>query len=296
MNFIVGYSPHTDETCGIELGCLLARSAGRSVEALTVVPRGWPTAGAGDTDRDFKLWAAQEGARCASEAERILAQHPDVPSSARWASGRSVPQTLLEHAERVEASLVVLGSGRSGPYGAITLTSKTERVLHSSPVPVAVAPRGFRAPSPARVARASIAFRGDDPTWTLLERAAALCTAIGVSLRVVTFAVRGRAMYPTHGVTGAEEMVLKQWIAQAEKAQAEAVEYLYSQGLDSSQVSAEVAVGTSWGAAFDQLDWGPEDVLVVGSSASSGVISRVFLGSSASKIVRKSPVPVLVVP
>jgi nucleotide-binding universal stress UspA family protein len=34
---------------------------------------------------------------------------------------------------------------------------------------------------------------------------------------------------------------------------------------------------------------------VVGSSA-SGLVARVFLGSRASKIVRHSPVPVMVVP
>ena len=38
------------------------------------------------------------------------------------------------------------------------------------------------------------------------------------------------------------------------------------------------------------------DVLVVGSSSTSSLLQRVFLGSSAAKIVRNSPVPVLVVP
>ena len=40
---------------------------------------------------------------------------------------------------------------------------------------------------------------------------------------------------------------------------------------------------------------GRGDVLVVGSS-SIGPVARVFLGSRAAKIVRHSPVPVVVVP
>ena len=47
---------------------------------------------------------------------------------------------------------------------------------------------------------------------------------------------------------------------------------------------------------MDRLDWNRGDVLVVGSSSSSHLLTRVFLGSSAAKIVRNSPVPVIVVP
>jgi nucleotide-binding universal stress UspA family protein len=47
--------------------------------------------------------------------------------------------------------------------------------------------------------------------------------------------------------------------------------------------------------AMDQLEWEPGEVLVVGSSP-VGALARVFLGSRAIKIVRYSPVPVLVVP
>ncbi len=56
------------------------------------------------------------------------------------------------------------------------------------------------------------------------------------------------------------------------------------------------AVGSSWGRAMDRLEWHRGDVLVVGSSSTSSLLQRVFLGSSAAKIVRNSPVPVLVVP
>jgi nucleotide-binding universal stress UspA family protein len=53
--------------------------------------------------------------------------------------------------------------------------------------------------------------------------------------------------------------------------------------------------GESWDEALEDVEWEEGDVLVVGSS-SSGPIARVFLGSRASRIVRNSPVPVVVVP
>ena len=56
-----------------------------------------------------------------------------------------------------------------------------------------------------------------------------------------------------------------------------------------------VGQGESWDAALDDVEWRDGDVLVVGSST-IGPIARVFLGSRSSKIVRHSPVPVVVVP
>jgi nucleotide-binding universal stress UspA family protein len=56
-----------------------------------------------------------------------------------------------------------------------------------------------------------------------------------------------------------------------------------------------VGRGETWEEAMEDVDWEDGDVLVVGSS-SIGPVARVFLGSRATKIVRHSPVPVVVVP
>ena len=295
MTILLGFSPHQDDTGALELACQLARSDHDSVHAVTVVPQVWPTPVAGDTDRDFRRWAQEEGEHCAATARELLLEHADVPSEASWVSGRSVPQTLLDRAAELEASLIVVGSGDDGPHGRISLTSKTDRLLHSSDVPVAVAPRGYWAGPTARIERATLGFRGDDATWSLLDRVAGICGRIDASLRVVTFAVRSRTMRPSL-VSGSEEMVHTQWVAQATVEQADAVEHLRSQGFSDDRVSTVVAVGTSWGGAMDRLDWNRGDVLVVGSSSSSNLVSKVFLGSSAAKIVRSSPVPAIVVP
>ena len=56
-----------------------------------------------------------------------------------------------------------------------------------------------------------------------------------------------------------------------------------------------IGSGPTWAEAIDDVGWDPGDVLVVGSS-DLGPVARVFIGSRATKILRHSPVPVLVVP
>jgi nucleotide-binding universal stress UspA family protein len=55
-----------------------------------------------------------------------------------------------------------------------------------------------------------------------------------------------------------------------------------------------VGQGGSWGDALIDVPWGNGEVLAVGTSSSA--ISRFFLGSHASKIVRSAPVPVFLMP
>jgi nucleotide-binding universal stress UspA family protein len=294
MLHLVGFGPHKNDLGALDLACQLARSAGGSVHAVTVVPRGWPTAVAGDTDRDFTQWAAEEGATSAAAAADHLATHADVPGDATWIAARSVPQALLDRAAALGADMLVVGSGDHVPHGQIGITSKTDRLLHSSHVAIAIAPREYEAGPGSTVRRISVGFRGDDATWSLLDRVAESARTTGASLRVVTFAVRSRTMYPPQ-VSGAEEMVLAAWVEQAHAAQAQAAEHLRGLGFADEDVGRHVAVGRSWGGAMDGLDWDRGDLLVVGSS-STHRLSHVFLGSSAAKIVRHSVVPVVVLP
>lgn len=297
MTYLVGFSPHKDDHAAIELACMLARSdheVGADVEVLTVVPPGWPTPVAGDVDREFEAWVAAEGESSATEAAAMLAEHPDVDGRAVWIHGRSTPQTLLDEAERSGASLLVLGSDPHGAEGQITLTSKTDRLLHSSPVPVAIAPRGFRAPAPSRVTRVTIAYRGDEETSDLLEKVAPICMRVGALIRVVTFAVRGETMFPPR-ISGAEDMVAQQWREQASQALQRASRRLQELDVPTESIATATATGSSWAAAMSDVEWDEGDLLVVGSS-STHPLAQVFLGSSASKILRNSTVPVIVVP
>ena len=296
MTLIVGFSPGKDDWSSVELGATLARSAGSDLLVVTIVPTAWPTPVAGHTDREFEEWAEQQGAAAVAEAQAILAEDcPEVAAVCRWAPGRSVASALLQQAEEVAASMIVVGSGSTGSYGRVHPGATGDWLLHSSHIPVAVATQGWAASEHGRVRRVSCAFRGDERSHSTLERTAAICADIGASLRLVTFAVRGRTS-PTAGIgVHAEDMVLDRWVSQATAAQDEALKALAESGHAPAEVENVVATGRTWGAAVDRLDWDRDEVLVLGSSE-AGLIERIFLGSNASKIVRHSPVPVVVVP
>ena len=94
---------------------------------------------------------------------------------------RSAPAGLLEVAERREAAMIVVGTSGHPAIGSVTA-----RLLHGSPVPVALAPHAFRARPGARVERVTAAFGGSEG---LVDVAASLAARLRASLRIASFAV-----------------------------------------------------------------------------------------------------------
>lgn len=164
-------------------------------------------------------------------------------------------------------------------------------MLHSATVPVALAPRGYRPSSDARLGRVTCAFAGSTRSRTAFDAAAQLSHRHGVPLRLTSLVVRDRQMYPSDVGYDAERLVAEQWQRQAEEAQQQALAML-PEGV---RAEAGVVGGRDWEEALDSLPWEEGEILVVGSSR-LGPVARVFLGSNSTKILRHSPVPVLVIP
>ena len=70
---------------------------------------------------------------------------------------------------------------------------------------------------------------------------------------------------------------------------------LKSDGLVGDDVKLQVVTGNGWDQALDAAEWHDGELLAIGTSP-QGAIARVFIGSKGAKIVRHSPVPVLVLP
>jgi nucleotide-binding universal stress UspA family protein len=294
MTLVVGYAAAKGDAAPLHLGATLARSAGQDLRVVVVVPAPWPTPVARGSDREFETWARDQGERAVVATTELLAEIcPDVPASVAALPGKSEAATLIEEATRLGAEMIVVGSGSDGAWGTVVVSSTADRLLHSSPVPVAVATRGFRAAPDATVARATCAFRGDDASAQVLARTATICHQVGAALRVVTFGVRGKTMYPpeVHG----EDEILASYVEHTAALQTAAVAALGDVADVPADVETAVATGRSWAEALEDVPWERSDVLVVGSSAAS-LMQRLFLGSTATKIIRASPVPVVVVP
>ena len=58
---------------------------------------------------------------------------------------------------------------------------------------------------------------------------------------------------------------------------------------------SQVVTGNGWDQALDAVEWEDGDLLALGTT-SRRTIEGVFLGSHGAKIIRYSPVPVLVLP
>jgi nucleotide-binding universal stress UspA family protein len=290
MTVLVGHPPRPNDRSAISYGAMLARSQGMALHVVSVVPAPWPTLTAGNTDKEYAAWSSAQGAAAVAAAQTVLGEvAADLETTAESVAGRSVASALVERARGVGASLVVVGSSHTGAWDRVWIGSTGLRLLHSSPLPVAVSTRGFATHAVPRFARATCAYRADRESADVLRGVAEICVESGAALRVATFGVHGRTMYPPE-VRG-EDDVAAAFVEQARAAQATALTGLTAP----ADVDTVVSVGRDWGEAVTRLDWRHDDILVLGSGT-GGLLARVLLGSNAIRIVRHSPVPVVVVP
>jgi nucleotide-binding universal stress UspA family protein len=287
---VVGFAPDGRGRGVLHLSAMLARSAGDDLLVCAVVPAPWPPSPA-RVDAEYRAWLRGAADEALEQARARLPN--DIPAQHVVREARSTPAGLLEVAEEHDAGLVVAGSSAGGGVGHVSLGSTTARLLHSSPIPVALSPRGFRTRPGARIVRVTAAF--SEGAHDLVVAAAAVAGQVGATLRLASFAVRSRPPL-TAGIGSApERAVVQQWeqdILAAARATLEEVEHLAT---PPATLEAVIGHGESWEEALEDVEWDDGDVLVVGSS-SVGPIARVFLGSRSEKIVRHSPVPVVVVP
>jgi nucleotide-binding universal stress UspA family protein len=290
MTLLVAYAPDGRGRAVLHLSAMLARSAGDDLLVAAVVPTSWPPSPA-RVDAEYRQAVNRAAEDALAGARERLPE--DIPVTTVVHDARSTPAGLLELAEQHEATLIVAGSSAHGGDGTVTLGSATSRLLHSSPVPVALAPRGFRVGAGARVSRVTAAFggSGDD----LVVGAASVAARVGATLRLASFAVRPRAPYTISVGREADDSAIRDWVSDIEAAQHEALERVRELPAVPDECEAVVGRGESWEDALDDVEWENGDVLVVGSS-SIGPLARVFLGSRSAKIVQHAPVPVVVVP
>jgi len=273
----------------LSLGRMLARTGDVTLTVCVVVPRTWDYPSLARVDAEYAAFLNQHAEDAIAEAREFLGD--TVRAEYTSSSASSASEGLIATATESGAALVVLGSARYGPLGRITVGGIANEMLHTSPVPVALSSRGYRPSSGARLRRVTCAFSGSTQSRSAFDTAVQLSGRHGVPLRLTTFVVRDRQMYPSQVGYDAERLVVEQWRAQAAEAQEKALATLP----DDVAVETGIVEGRDWEEALDSLPWEEGEVLVVGSSR-LGPVARVFLGSNSTKIIRSSPVPVLVIP
>lgn len=292
MTVVVGYLAGKAGTSALNLGVEAARTLKTSLSVVTVVPKPWTTPSPARIDAEYAQYADKLAADSATQARQCVAALDDtLEVSFHKYAHRSAPGGLLQAVADLKAEALVLGSASDGSLGQVVVGSTADRLLHSSPVPLAICPRGYRGSKSHRLTRITAAYPGTADSLHVVERCAALAEQLQIPLRVITFAVRGRTMYPPEVGLDAETSILQSWAL----ASREALAALKTNGIVGDDVQLQVATGNGWDQALDAPDWDDGDLLAIGTSP-QGPIARVFLGSKGTKIVRHSPVPVLVLP
>ncbi|MFT3798794.1 universal stress protein [Microbacterium sp.] len=292
MTILVGYRADESGAAALSLATLLARSADTDLVVCAIVANAWPvdptnldTAYLDYLDRMAEQHLAQARARVTGEVRATFVAH----------HAGSVPKGLMAVAAEHDADMIVVGSSSAAAHGRLSLGATAERIAHSSSLPVAMAPRGFRAGPATTVRRVTVAYGGSTGGGELVQAAARVSARVGASLRLAAFAVRPTTPFAGIVVGGEDDLVVEQWARRATDAIQAELDAVRQLPEVPGELDAVLGQGLSWADAIDDAGWVEGDVLVIGSSR-GGPVARVFLGSRSSKILRNAPVPVVLVP
>lgn len=285
MTVLIGLTPSERGAGALALGAMAARSLHDDLVVASITARPWPEVfGA---DREFLDIQRAQAEAALQRAGASIGADLDVRYVVESAS--SVASGLVDVARGCDASVVVLGSSSQALDGLIGLGGIAHRVLQSLDAPLLIAPKQYHAAPDAQVRRVTVAFGRGDRDSGLLTSAAAQARRAGVQLRVACFAVRPMTAARGSIEPDVEDLVVEEWI---DSLRADIEPALVEAGIDPADTPVVVGAGGSWEQAIAALDWAPNELLAVGASTSG--VSRLLLGSHASKIVRNAPLPVLV--
>ncbi|HEY6645831.1 MAG TPA: universal stress protein [Mycobacterium sp.] len=284
MKLIVGYLATPGGADAMALGARLARTLGADVEACIILPpdRVLPTAGTGDYEAKLGEQAEKWLAEAIASVPDDLTAHSHVTFDDSFADG------LIRETARLEADVIVVGGSGGGLAGPYSLGSVVNELLHSAPVPVVVTPRGTRDSKVDRVREVTCAIGQRQGADLLLEKAVRFSKAAGTPLRLVSLV----ALDPIFGkLRGDEEAVRERALAHAQQV----LDTAKSSLPEDFPVTATAVDGSTVEEAVRKLEWHDGDLIMVGSSRLSAP-KRLFLGSTAAKMLRVLDVPMMVVP
>jgi nucleotide-binding universal stress UspA family protein len=289
VKILVGYAADSGGTEALAFGLQLARAGGGSLTVCTIVPETWGHPSMARVDAEYARFLDQHAQKALEKARAQVGNRASATYSCRAAP--AVREGLLAVAEQEATDLIVLGSARNAPRGRIREGSVTSSFLYSAPVPIALTPRGYAPEPSAKLCRITCAVSPAAESSRTARIAHGLCGRLKLSLRLMTFVVRDRQMYPTGAGYDAENLVANQWRAQATEGQRKIIAALPPD----PPVTAGIADGKTWKAAFESIPWRNGEIIAVGSSH-IGPVLRVFLGSNAAKIVHQATIPCLILP
>lgn len=288
MTIIVGFGPETSSSV-LGLADRLAEDD-EQVVLCGVVLDTWegPSLATG-LDPQWRRGLVTQMQQTLDDAQEAFRDTVNVETTVEVAS--SVPAELLRVAQDRQGDVLVVGSSRRAALGRVSLGSISDQLVHSATVPVALTPNDYHFDGADRVQRIVLGVEPSDPS-SVTDDAVAFARQMGVPVELVTFGV---SPWP-HGAPFDQvqwEGMFKDWQSQVQQYHEAVAKKLGDADVD---VSGQQRIDAHrWASALGDFEWKRGDLLAVCSSR-RGPVSRVFLGSTAARILRHTPVPTVVLP
>ncbi|UBU16853.1 universal stress protein [Nonomuraea gerenzanensis] len=289
---LAGFVPGPRGRDGLALAVLLAEQAHARLTVATVQPPAHSTPGPARAEESaWRAYLREQADAALAQARELVrelgggsaSEGAEYVAHAHRGSGRG----LVELARRRGAGVVVIGSAPGGGKDRISVGSTADQLLHSSSVPVLLAPRGYGDQPPPAFDRLTVAYRRGPGCDAAVRDAAGTAAALGVPLRLVTLVISsGRR-------ARIEEEMLVRLRDQAAADLRAAARGRRPAGAAGRPVEVEVLEGRNVAQALGTTSWLPGEMIICASS-DTGPLRRVFLGDTSIKIVRASTCPVMI--
>ncbi|BBX87470.1 universal stress protein [Mycolicibacterium aubagnense] len=256
----------------VAVGEQLAHTLGAEIDLCMVLPSERPALAAIPGNvllREAEGWLAAAAAGIRS----------DITVTTHLSFDDSSTSGLIAAAEDVGAEALVVGGAGGGIASSFSLGSVVNDLVHASPIPVVIAPRGARLTRNERIREVTCAVGTRPGADALLKSALRLCRDTQTPLRLVSLVA----------VDNSDDLELAQQHAH------NALDQARSALPEDIPVTSRVASGPTVEDAVTKLGWHDGDVIMVGSSRLAQP-RRLFLGSTAAKMLRVLQVPMIVVP
>lgn len=265
MQYIVGYRHDERGADAVALASVVARTQGAELRLVHVLH--------GSKSPDPGM-----------EKRALLMVPDDVPATFSTKIADSFVHGLIAAAKDEQAALIVVGAASNGLFKRFTVGSVANGLLHASPVPVALAPRGYNRKDP--LTRLTVMTGVREGWQAVLEVGITAAGRRHVPLRLVSVVEIDQTEQSDfelgHALSPAKQHVNTVLAEAAAK-------------LPDTKVTVTLAHGRNIEEAIDGIGWKSGELVVVGSSRLAEN-RKIFLGSTANKILRALPVPMVVVP
>ncbi|GAA2975075.1 nucleotide-binding universal stress UspA family protein [Microbacterium terrae] len=282
-HIVVGYTATDAGADAVSVGARLAQAMGAVVDLIVVLP-GEERSVITPPDAGYDRYLFAQAEAWLAEAAAGIPDAVTRRTHVRYAE--SFAEGLVAAAGELGASHIVVGAANGGIRGRHRLGTVASELLHSSDVPVVLAPEGSRRIDPGTgVTRITTAIGTRPGADALMDESVALATATGSELRLLSLV---SVDLPATVDTGVIRLA---GAAHADDVLGTALDALP----DGIEADVVIARGESIEDAVANLGWEPGELAVVGSSRLAQP-RRLFLGSTAAKMLHELPVPMIVVP